>query len=513
MAALKGSISGTGSGNNGTNSWLGPTEYGTELVANIGNAFHHSTDEGVTWSQSSTFTATCPIQLTLGGFATAFGKPGSTNIGIAYASNNAASANTVETGPAQGGAPEVSYTIWGGTNASMRSNGELVALFNSTTSSVMGTAYGQVGYTRRTAANTWTTPVTVSQGGSVSYGPVQTATDGSRVMFFWAQDGFSTGVMYASTLSASNALSATTTLGTPAILGSGGRTFVMSNAVTVGTTGYLAYMETSGGVLQMLSWTWADSPTITTTAVTGGANVSSDTIPLLLVDPATSDLYLVYLKKVSPFGNYYQKLPSGSSTWGAETSLGVNVGSFRGGHIYQNSSNATILGFFSAQNYYEHTLAAGAETHSGSLGVSGAGTLTVPTLQPKPTQTQGLSGAGTLTLAGKPGVVGTATLSGTGTLTGASPQVSSGSVTLAGAGTLTGSAAALLLPPANLTATPVSPTQINLAWDAATGATGYDIERDGVIISSGQVGTTYSDTGLTQGTSYTYRVRAEKVES
>jgi hypothetical protein len=58
-----------------------------------------------------------------------------------------------------------------------------------------------------------------------------------------------------------------------------------------------------------------------------------------------------------------------------------------------------------------------------------------------------------------------------------------------------------------LTATAVSDTQINLSWSAVSGATSYDIERDDVVIVTGHGTTSYSDTGLTPSTLYTYRVR------
>ncbi|HEY3263215.1 MAG TPA: fibronectin type III domain-containing protein [Pseudonocardiaceae bacterium] len=71
--------------------------------------------------------------------------------------------------------------------------------------------------------------------------------------------------------------------------------------------------------------------------------------------------------------------------------------------------------------------------------------------------------------------------------------------------------------PTNLTATAASGTQINLAWTASTdngAVTGYQIERcqgagcsDFAQIAS-VAGTTYSNTGLTGSTSYSYRVRA-----
>ncbi len=64
--------------------------------------------------------------------------------------------------------------------------------------------------------------------------------------------------------------------------------------------------------------------------------------------------------------------------------------------------------------------------------------------------------------------------------------------------------------PTGLTVTPVSTTRLDLSWSAAAGATGYDVERNGTVIVTGQTGTTYSDTGLTPATTYTYRVRSVK---
>ncbi len=71
--------------------------------------------------------------------------------------------------------------------------------------------------------------------------------------------------------------------------------------------------------------------------------------------------------------------------------------------------------------------------------------------------------------------------------------------------------------PANLTATPTSATQINLAWTAATdnvGVTSYLIERcqgagcsNFAQIATGSA-TSFIDTGLTASTSYSYRARA-----
>ena len=64
--------------------------------------------------------------------------------------------------------------------------------------------------------------------------------------------------------------------------------------------------------------------------------------------------------------------------------------------------------------------------------------------------------------------------------------------------------------PTNLQATATSRTQINLSWTASTdavGVTGYKIYRGGVQIAT-TTGTSYSDSGLTSATTYSYRISA-----
>ncbi len=64
--------------------------------------------------------------------------------------------------------------------------------------------------------------------------------------------------------------------------------------------------------------------------------------------------------------------------------------------------------------------------------------------------------------------------------------------------------------PANLTATAVSPTSVAFSWTASTdnvGVTGYKIYRGGAQIGT-STGTSYTDTGLTASTAYSYTVSA-----
>src|SRR2546425_523464 len=76
-------------------------------------------------------------------------------------------------------------------------------------------------------------------------------------------------------------------------------------------------------------------------------------------------------------------------------------------------------------------------------------------------------------------------------------------------------------PPTRLAATAVASSQINLSWTApsdngGSAITGYKIERstDGgstwstLVANTGITGTSYSDTGLVHGTSYSYKVSA-----
>ena len=65
--------------------------------------------------------------------------------------------------------------------------------------------------------------------------------------------------------------------------------------------------------------------------------------------------------------------------------------------------------------------------------------------------------------------------------------------------------------PTNLTAAPVSSSQINLSWTASTdnvGVQGYKVYRNGVQIATVTSGNSYSDTGLSPSTTYYYTVSA-----
>jgi chitodextrinase len=64
--------------------------------------------------------------------------------------------------------------------------------------------------------------------------------------------------------------------------------------------------------------------------------------------------------------------------------------------------------------------------------------------------------------------------------------------------------------PANLTATAISSSQINLGWTASTdnvGVTGYNVYRNGTLIGTSS-SSSFNDTGLVASTTYNYTVAA-----
>lgn len=62
--------------------------------------------------------------------------------------------------------------------------------------------------------------------------------------------------------------------------------------------------------------------------------------------------------------------------------------------------------------------------------------------------------------------------------------------------------------PQNLNATALAEDSIGLTWDAVAGISRYAVERDGVIIDDDVATNSFTDTGLTPSTLYSYYVRS-----
>jgi len=125
-----------------------------------------------------------------------------------------------------------------------------------------------------------------------------------------------------------------------------------------------------------------------------------------------------------------------------------------------------------------------------------------------PTGSAALAGSGTLAVTGSPAPVGAAPLSGSGALAATGTAAHTGTASLSGPGELSASAELPLTVPTGLVATAISTTQIDLIWDAVAAASAYDVERDGQLIATDVLTTSFSDIGLDQGEQHAYRVRA-----
>ena len=65
--------------------------------------------------------------------------------------------------------------------------------------------------------------------------------------------------------------------------------------------------------------------------------------------------------------------------------------------------------------------------------------------------------------------------------------------------------------PTGVVATATGPDTIDLSWTASTddtGVAGYNVYRDGTLLTNVTTGTTYQDLGLTASTAYSYTVSA-----
>ncbi len=79
-----------------------------------------------------------------------------------------------------------------------------------------------------------------------------------------------------------------------------------------------------------------------------------------------------------------------------------------------------------------------------------------------------------------------------------------------GSGTGGGGGGGGLPAPTGLGTSGATNTSMNLAWNAVTGAAGYDVFRGGAKVNGAKVtATTYTDTGLAPGTTYSWTVKAQ----
>lgn len=116
------------------------------------------------------------------------------------------------------------------------------------------------------------------------------------------------------------------------------------------------------------------------------------------------------------------------------------------------------------------------------------------------------SATASATIAGEVDAYSSATISSTATLTADGVRIVNATATLASDAAIT-SGSTILEVPQGVTVTNVTESSVTLEWTTASGATFYEIERDGTIVGSTQL-TTFTDSDLERNVNYDYRVRS-----
>src|SRR3989344_2717527 len=167
-----------------------------------------------------------------------------------------------------------------------------------------------------------------------------------------------------------------------------------------------------------------------------------------------------------------------------------------------NGGNKSVNQGSSVTNSVTATLVSGT-SQSVSFSTSGLPTGATPSFSPTSCSPTCPTVLTISTLSITP--AGTYTVTITGTATGGLTKITSFTLTVIGIDTQAPSI------PTGFTATAISSSQINLLWIASTdnvGVAGYKVFRGGVQIATVTTGTSYSNTGLSQATTYSYTVSA-----
>jgi hypothetical protein len=172
-------------------------------------------------------------------------------------------------------------------------------------------------------------------------------------------------------------------------------------------------------------------------------------------------------------------------TWtgsGAAVQVAATSGEFRRISNWSLPASATTTGGSSPQTWTGNAASVEVAATSGSFSAGGT-----------PQTWTGNAATVTIVAASGAFIPGGATWTGSGVLVGIVAQ--------------SGAFIVGVPPPPTLVLDSKDSDQINMSWSAVSGATGYDIERNGSIIVWNHPTTSYSDTGLDPSTQYTHRVR------
>lgn len=300
---------------------FGPIKSGSHLMIGLASRLWYSTDDGATWTYDSN------VSINEGHTFMFQGAPASHVWNSYYFLNGVpGTARTLESTTDE----QCSYVA-------LRSNNELVSIASGLPASSMGTPYNQVVYKRRTAANTFTAPVLLSNNETVTFDDHSVfAGSNDRVHFFWRNATANT--WHWRTLSATNTLSATETVTVSAIDSSSIAEVMGGVSLNDGTT-----LFKKNNTISRISN--SDTPTITDEVSWWDSAIWLMHTAYFALDAATGKVYAVMygIKSGEEQLRYAERATDG--TWGTPVYIRNNVTAARGAIVYTKADGAKVLGY------------------------------------------------------------------------------------------------------------------------------------------------------------------------
>lgn len=250
-----------------------------------------------------------------------------------------------------------------GVSLVVRSDGEVVVVFNGARDSVMGTSYSRVDYKRRTAAGSWQATVAVDIAGEIHYtNPVAVLGASDRVHFFWVNKDGTNSPGYERTLRADNSLETVS----GSVYNSPTNSYPFGRGVSfvngADTRVYVPYQ--GNGQIAHTAFTSADTPSNGAGQVhaTIDARLSNQKYQVCMANDGT-DVYFVYVE-TSISDIRYAKKTNDSGGWAAPVDIKVGTFDVVNANIYTREGAKVLAYVYTDAGlvyYDEYVLAAAPE--------------------------------------------------------------------------------------------------------------------------------------------------------
>lgn len=293
---------------------------------------------------------------------------------------------------------------------SIRSDGDIIVLYNGSTAASMGTDYNRVKYARK-EGSTWTIDVAVDNAGATNWSAMEVLRGSSDRMHFLFQDA-NAPAAYQRSLTSTNTLQtfpssySTSINGSPTTMVQIGTSYDSSGTQKVR---YPLIMSTAN-TIESVKFDSADTPTVTTDAdITGatGANVSN----LFRASFAADGTTLWHLFINSADNDINTQSNAADAGWDTPAEFHDDASAIFSAkcNVYTRGSNITLgitYGVTGGLKYHEKVLSTGGITgeHSKTLSAltkTQAGTVAVAGAHAKTLTAIGKTQAGTVAVVGE----------------------------------------------------------------------------------------------------------------